>query len=148
LTLFLNLDSRSAGRNAALVWLRERYPNFTKFNSVWHAPVQSWEAFCRLKRVDAPYRRKPAYERSLANEETANRADPRRSAFSGDCDEFAALIANRYFALTAASIKAADTDHLILGCRFAYDPSPGVVGAAARYSDVIHSIATTVTPLP
>jgi hypothetical protein len=136
LTLFLNLDLRSAGRNAPFAWLRERYHNFAKFNSVWHTPAQSWEAFCQLKRV-APYRRKPVYERNAANEEAANRADPRRSAFSGDCEAFAALVANRYFALTATAIKAADTDHLLLGCRFAYDPSPGVISAAARHSDVI-----------
>jgi hypothetical protein len=137
LTLFLNFDLRSAGRNAVFAWLHDRYHNFAQFNSVWHTPTQSWEAFRQLKRVDPPYRRVPIYERDTANEEAANRADPRRSAFSGDCDAFAALVANRYFALTTTAIKAADTNHLILGSRFAYDPSPGVISAAARHSDII-----------
>jgi len=47
------------------------------------------------------------------------------------------LVAKRYFQLTVAAIKAADPNHLILGCRFAYEPSPGVIDAAGRYCDVI-----------
>ena len=50
---------------------------------------------------------------------------------------FAALVAERYFKLTCAAIRAADPDHLVLGCRFAYVPSPGVIKAAARHTDVI-----------
>ena len=137
LTLFLNLDLRSAGRSAAFAWLRDCYPSFERFNSVWRTPAQSWDEFGRLKQIDAPYRRKPIFERGAADEEAANRTDPRRAAFTGDCDAFAVLVAKRYFALTAAAISAADKNHLVLGCRFAYHPSRGVVDAAARYCDVL-----------
>ncbi len=137
LSLFLNLHLQSTGRNAAFAWLRSRYIDFAKFNSVWRTSAQSWEALCQLKRVDAPSTRRPMYQRDAVNEEAADRADPRRSAFSGDCDAFAALIADRYFELTTTAIKAVDPNHLVLGCRFAYNPSPGVIKAAARYSDVI-----------
>src|SRR6516165_5706172 len=41
-------------------------------------------------------------------EEGANRADPSRAAFTADCDAFAALVAERYFALTCAAVRAAD----------------------------------------
>ena len=64
-------------------------------------------------------------------------ADPGFAAFATGCDAFAALVAKRYFELTAAAIKTADPNHLILGCRFAYKPSPGVIDAAGRQCDVI-----------
>jgi agarase len=136
LTLFLNLEPHSAGRKAALGWLRKRYPDFAEFNSVWRTPAQSWDALERLNRLHAPYRRQPIYQQSDADH-SPSLADPGFAAFAADCDAFAALVAKRYFELTAAAIKAADPNHLILGCRFAYKPSPGVIGAGGRYCDVI-----------
>jgi hypothetical protein len=133
LTLFLNLDPHSAGRGTAFALLRKRYPDFAEFNSVWRTPAQSWDALERLSRIDAPYRRKPIYEQSVAD----HSRDPGLATFAADCDAFAGLVAKRYFELTVAAIKAADPNHLILGCRFAYKPSPGVIDAAGRYCDVI-----------
>jgi hypothetical protein len=137
LTLFLNLDVGSAGRIAAREWLRERYLDFAKFNSVWRTPTQSWDLFEQLTRVEPPYRRKPAHERNARDEEMANSADRNRAVFAADCDAFTALAADRYFALTTAAIKEADANHLVLGCRFAYLPPPRVVEAAGRHNDVI-----------
>ena len=137
LTLFLNLGIRSAGRTTVHSWLSKRYPDFGKFNSIWRTPVQSWDTFNQLERVAPPYRRKPSYERKAADEDAANRAEPTRAAFAAVCDDFSALVAERYFALTSAAIKAADANHLVLGCRFAYVPSSAVVNAAGRYNDVI-----------
>ena len=54
-----------------------------------------------------------------------------------DCDAFVALLAQRYFALTAAAIKSADPDHLVLGSRFALPPARAVVDAAAAHVDAI-----------
>jgi hypothetical protein len=137
LTLFLNLGVGSAGRITARGWLHDRYSDFAKFNSVWRTPAQSWELFEKMTRVEPSYHRKPAYERNAEDEAAANRADRNRAAFVGDCDAFATLVANRYFELTTSAIKAADANHLVLGCRFAYPPSPGVVEAAGRHSDII-----------
>jgi hypothetical protein len=64
-------------------------------------------------------------------------SDPPRTAFAADCDAFAALAADRYFALTIAAIKAADPNHLVLGCRFAFPPPAAVIDAAGRHLDVI-----------
>ena len=100
-------------------------------------PPSSWNEFALLTHVEPPYRRKPTYQRSAHDEDAANRACPGRAAFTADCDAFAALVAERYFALTSAAIKAADPHHLVLGCRFAYVPPPGVIDAAARHVDVI-----------
>lgn len=137
LTMFLSLPQASPGRSAALEWLRERYPDCEQFTAIWRAPAESWSALAALGRVEAPYVRKPPYERSAAAEAAADHADPRRAAFAADCDAFAALVAERYFAVTGAAIRAADPHHLLLGCRFAYRPAPGVVDAAARHADVI-----------
>jgi hypothetical protein len=137
LGLFLRLPPASAGRGAAIGWLRERHSDFAEFNATWHAPARSWDALTALAHIEAPYRRAPPYQRKAADENAANRADPRRAEFFADCDGFAGLVAERYFRLTCAAIKAADPNHLVLGCRFAYVPPRGVVDAAARHCDVI-----------
>ena len=137
LTIFILLPLGSPGRATTLNWLRERHPDFQQFNATWRTPVTSWDAFALLTCVQPPYRRKPSYQRSSSDEDAANRADPGRAAFAADCDAFAALVAERYFALTCAAVKAADPRHLLLGCRFAYVPPPGVIDAAARHADVI-----------
>jgi hypothetical protein len=136
LALFLALQPVTPGRTAALAWLRQRYPDFTAFNSTWRTPAQSWDSLNALPRIDAPHRRDPIYQRIACEEDAANRADQSRAAFIADCDAFATLVAERYFKLTCAAIKAADPNHLVLGCRFAYIPSPGVIETAARHTDV------------
>jgi len=60
-----------------------------------------------------------------------------RAASIGPRDNFAASVAERYFALTAAAVRAADPNHLVLGCRFAYVPPPLVIEAAGRHVDIV-----------
>jgi hypothetical protein len=50
---------------------------------------------------------------------------------------FSGLVADRYFAAASAAIRAADRNHLVLGCRFAYVPPASVIAAAARHVDVV-----------
>jgi hypothetical protein len=137
LGMFLALPLKSSGRTAALDWLRERYGDFRQFNAIWHTSAVSWDALVLLPSIAPPFRRKPIYQRQASEEEAANRADAGRHRFAGDCDAFAALVAERYFAATCAAIRAADPHHLVLGCRFAYPPEASVVAAAARHCDVI-----------
>lgn len=137
LTLFLALQPETPGRVATLSWLRRRYTEFLKFNAVWHSTADSWDNLDKLTRLQPPYHRNPVYQRKARDEEASNRAAPARTAFFADCDEFAALVADRYFSVTTAAIKAADSNHLILGSRFAYVPPAGVIASAARYLDVI-----------
>ena len=61
----------------------------------------------------------------------------RAVAFFNDCDAFASMSAGRYFKITTAAIKSVDTNHLILGARFAIVPSRAVIAAAAPSLDVI-----------
>src|SRR5581483_11715412 len=133
LGLFLNLAPGAPGRVAALAWLRERHPDVVAFNAIWRTPAQSWDALGNLARIEPPFRRDPIYLRNAADEAAANRADNARAVFVADCDGFARIVAERYFAATCAAIRTADPHHLVLGCRFAYVPPSGVIDAATRY---------------
>ena len=124
LTLFLNLRrSRPGTPERHLTGCELRHRDFNACNSIWRSSARSWDEFEKLPRVAQPYRRKPIYQRTAADEEAANRADPSRAVFAADCEAFSVLVAERYFALTTTAIKAADPNHLVLGCRFAYVPS-------------------------
>jgi agarase len=56
------------------------------------------------------------------------------------------LVAERYFKITTEAIKAADPNHMIIGCHFAYVPARPVVEAAGRYVDVISVDLYTYDP--
>ncbi len=81
--------------------------------------------------------RKPPGGPNDALETEANLADPARAAFFADCDAFVAVVADQYFELSVAAIKAADPNHLVIGSRFGYQPHSNVIAAAGRYLDVI-----------
>jgi hypothetical protein len=137
LTLFLNLPAHRPGRVAAIIRLEERYREFSQFNAVWRTPARSWEEFGTIGRVEAPFFRMPPGGLIDALEAQANLANPTRAAFFADCDAFAAVVAEAYFELCVAAIKAADPNHLVIGSRFGYQPHPNVIAAAGRYLDVI-----------
>jgi len=50
---------------------------------------------------------------------------------------FVRLAADRYFATATQAIRAEDPNHLILGCRFAYDAPVPAVEAAGKTCDVV-----------
>ena len=137
LTLFLNLPAHRPGRVAAIIRLEERYREFSQFNAVWRTPARSWEEFGTIGRVEAPFFRMPLGGLNDALETKANLANPARAAFFADCDAFAAVVAEAYFELCVAAIKAVDPNHLVIGSRFGYQPHPNVIAAAGRYLDVI-----------
>lgn len=137
LPLFVNLTPPTPGRVAALAFLRERYTDIAAFNAVWRTSASTWDEVGKLSHIEPVYRRKPPYDRDPKNEAEADRANPHRASFFADCDSFLALLAERYFALTTAAIKAADGNHLVLGARFAFPPPTPVIEAAARHVDVI-----------
>ena len=57
---------------------------------------------------------------------------------AADKKAFVALIADRYFGAITRAIRAADPNHMILGCRFAGGyASDGVWQAAGRYCDIV-----------
>jgi hypothetical protein len=50
---------------------------------------------------------------------------------------FVRLAADRYFAVATEAIRAEDPNHLVLGCRFAYDAPVPAVEAAGKTCDVV-----------
>ena len=146
LTIFLNWPPARAGRNAAMTLLKKRYDQIVGFNSVWRTNFHSWDELATAREVDAPYRRKPIYDRSVATEAKENAADPNRAAFVADCEAFAQIVAHTYFATTSAAIRAADPNHLVLGCRFAYPPEVKIIDAAAHEVDVLSFNCYDVDP--
>jgi len=51
-------------------------------------------------------------------------------------NRFLGVIAERYFGVTCAAIREADSDHMILGCRFAGIAPAGVLSAASKHVDI------------
>lgn len=137
LTIFLNLSAASEGRRVAIRLMHDRYGSFAAFNEVWRTPARDWQEFAVLRPIVAPHQRQPIYLRDETAEQLASAADPHRAAFVADCAAFATVLAQRYFEVTTAAIRAADPNHMVLGCRFAYVPERGVIEAAGRHVDVI-----------
>ncbi len=137
LTLFLNLPAHRPGRVAAIIRLEERYREFSQFNAVWRTPARSWEEFGTIGHFEAPFFRMAPGSLNDELEAKANLANPIRAAFFADCDAFVAVVAEAYFEMCAAAIRAVDPNHLVIGSRFGYQPHPNVIAAAARYVDVV-----------
>jgi agarase len=148
LTLFLNLPPHRPGRIVAIGRLQEHYREFSEFNAVWRTPARSWEQFGFIGPIAAPFSRGPPGGLNDALESKANLADPVRAAFFADCDSFVAVVAEQYFDVCAAAIRAADPHHLLLGSRFGYQPPSPVIDAAGRYLDVISFNCYDVDPSP
>lgn len=127
LVAFLRLPAGSFGRRAALAMLRGRYGSFDDFNAAWGTAARSWADVEHGDAVAPPF------------EEAHPPAAPdrRRQAFEADCETFAEELARRYFEATVAAVKAADPNHLALGCRFARVPRPAVLAQAAEHLDVV-----------
>jgi agarase len=137
LTLFLNLPADVPGKKAAVGLLQGRYHDVARFNAVWNTKFATWDDVTSARAIAPPVVRRAIYEQNEETERQANEADPKRAAFVGDCNAFVAEVADRYFRVTNEAIKAADPNHMNLGCRFAYFPPEPVVAAAARHVDVI-----------
>jgi agarase len=137
LTLFLGLPADKPGKKAAVGLLRERYRGVDGFNAVWNTRFATWDDVMSARSIAPPVVRPAVYAQNEETERRANEADPKRAAFAADCDAFLGRLAERYFRVTQEAIKAADPNHMVLGCRFAYFPPQSVVTAAAKYVDVI-----------
>lgn len=118
-------------RRVAVALLRDRYKDIAAFNTAWCSSLTSWDELA--SRTIAP----PPFNRNFLAHDHAQERDPSRARYFADCDAFAGLLAERYFAVSAAAIRAAAPHHLVLGSRFAYVPPSQVIAAAGRHCDVI-----------
>jgi hypothetical protein len=135
LTIFLNFPQASAGRGAAIAFLRDRYSSFDMFKRNWYVPVRSWDELATAEMIKAPYLRENLHDRN--DRSRHKNMELVKFSFFADCDAFAAQVARRYLEIAVASIKTADPNHMVLGCRFAYVPQQSVIQAAGDYLDII-----------
>lgn len=118
-------------RGVAVALLRDRYKDIAAFNAAWRSALASWDELAGTPIAAPPFKR------NFLTHDHAQERDPSRARYFADCDAFAGLLAERYFAVSTAAIRAAAPHHLVLGSRFAYVPPPQVITAAGRYCDVI-----------
>lgn len=138
LTLFLDFPARTPGREGAIEFLKKRYAGIGEFNAIWGGRYASWDALASAAEpLKPPYVLEPLWAQNQEIERAANDKDPRRKAFTADCEAFAGLLADRYFGACVTAIRAADPGHLVFGARFAYVPQKAVIEAAGRHLDVI-----------
>ena len=88
----------------------------TRFNQAWGVQLESFDNILQHDSLSGP----------------------RTETVTADKKAFVALIADRYFGAIARAIRAADPNHMILGCRFASGyASDGAWQAAGRHCDIV-----------
>ncbi len=112
----LEAPRHSAGRDAFIAFIRDRYASLGTFNDDFELELRHWDDLREVKPDDVPAAG-PATETMRL---------------------FAAHYADRYFATVSRIIRQHDPHHLYLGCRFVrHRPDDGIVKAAGRYADVV-----------
>lgn len=115
----LELNSLASPAKAALMnQLRHDYAKIGILNAAWKTSFASWDALAK------GYTLSDRWNGNLVS-------DP----MFEDLREFTKAFARRYFKLTRDTVKAADPNHLYLGCRID-QPDEEIVRIQAEYADV------------
>ncbi len=115
---FIALPRDAAGKQAWVSYLTANYPTIADLNKKWGTNYTSFSG---------------AEPTSLLN--VTSITSP---GATGDKYAFLSLIAEQYYRLTCAAVRARDPHHLILGDRYVAIPLyREIVAAASRYVDVI-----------
>lgn len=107
------LPAQAPAKQALVAHLREEYGDIDSLNAAFGSDHADFDAL--LAHVEPP---------------------PPSEALAAVREAFLARIAERYFAATCDALKAADPDHMVIGCRFAGQTPAAVLDAAARHLDV------------
>jgi len=109
---YLGFPEGSAGRNAVLEFLKQKYADIISLNRAWGTDISSWDKLNGHEGV-------------------------RGDMFQKDQTAWQEVMARRYFATCRKAINKADPNHLVLGCRFAgHAPAP-VLRGLRDYVDVV-----------
>jgi len=111
---YLALPADAPGRVELFRFLHEHYADFAALRIDWDTPAGTWDEL--EKHPVLP---------------------PKSRAAKRLKYEWAGRVADRYFSMCVASIRRHDTNHLILGCRFAVKPPRAVMEALVKYTDVV-----------
>lgn len=111
---FLGQPEDRPGRQALVGQLRARHPSVEAFNQAWGTRLGSLDELATVKSLPL-------------TSEAAKQAQR----------EFIGAYARAYFKACHEAIRAADPNHLILGCRFAGYYLPETVAAMREFTDVV-----------
>ncbi len=101
---YLQFPEGAAGRKAALEFLKQKYGDVAALNQAWDTNIARWD-------------------------ELTGREQTSGEAVRKDQAAWQEAVARRYFETCRNAIRKADSNHLILGCRFAgYAPDPVLLG--------------------
>ncbi|MGH9666538.1 MAG: beta-agarase [Bryobacteraceae bacterium] len=103
--------------------------NELRWGPDWRSRESLLEAYLKMAPESAGFRRASAFLKA--------RNHRPESLTAGDKDDFLELVAAEYGRVTTEAIRRSDTNHLVLGCRFALYPGDAVMRGAGRYFDVI-----------
>jgi hypothetical protein len=107
----------SPAKRAILEQLKAKYSEISQLNAAWKTTISDWGS------LDASW--KPALRPSSWT-----------VGFKADLAAFVRELARTYFKTVHDQLKAADPDHLYLGCRFAWRTEEAIA-AAAEFCDVV-----------
>ena len=114
--LYVDFPVDAPGRVEVLLFVKEAAVDLDTFNATWGTTLASWD--------DLPGLISDNFEPETAEAESVT-------------EEFMVHTFHRYATIAVAGLRAAETNHLILGCRFAWYPGDNMVKAAAQHFDVI-----------
>ena len=109
---FLGREDGAPGRRALLRFLERRYLRIEELNEAWGTHYDSFVQIGRTPQVGS-------------------------NIPQDDQVDFMRLAAEEYFRVAHDAIRAVDTEHLILGCRFAGNAPEAVLKAMRGYVDVV-----------
>ncbi|MBI2946097.1 MAG: beta-agarase [Verrucomicrobia bacterium] len=111
---FLARSPETAGRQLALRVVRAGHDSVASFNKAWGTTFKSYDELAGLNELPM----------------TGDAAKAAQRAFLRE-------YARAYFKVCREAIKAADSNHLVLGCRFAGYAPPEVMEAMSEFVDVV-----------
>lgn len=111
---YMKLPSNADGKIFLKEFFKQKYKNINEFNKIWEPKIEDFEQLLNLTEL----------------EEIDDRAN-------NDREEFCEIIAENYFKVITENIRKYDSNHLILGARFAGSAPDGVLKACGKYCDVV-----------
>ncbi|RYX86441.1 hypothetical protein EON83_01870 [bacterium] len=112
----LSLGEDSPAKRAFIDLLVARHGTIEKLNAAWKTNFASWDELKKPYKVSG-----------------GTKSEEQRQDFSA----FLEVFAEKYFQVVSSAIKRHDSNHLYLGCRFAFWFTPEAVKASAKYVDAI-----------
>ncbi|MCK9555271.1 hypothetical protein M0R36_05595 [bacterium] len=106
-------SGESKGKTCAIEMLKHKYGTVEKLNEVYNIHSSDWN------NINSLPARKGFFDKAVR-----------------DQLDFLGLVAERYFEVTTRTIKNCDPNHMILGCRYAYNTADEVWTASGKFVDI------------